>query len=254
MIRKLLIQLDALNLKTPIKVAVIGGGCIIIAAVISSVFQLLSGFIHEPSPARTEVNSGNNTINLAMFQLVAHDTPSALPNKEILAPNFEKSLPSTIEVKTPEAPLVIVANPSVRITRWKEGEVLYGEKIGPGTVTAGFQITFVNIGNVTANEVKAEWRIVDNGNTITNPDDWLRSINRQPWGPANLPPGAKALFQYGPHISASGVGTLELFLKISYQNALTGKNHSKEYRGFVDYSVSKVGDSKGYLLTPVEHG
>ena len=190
-------------------------------------------------------------VNNALFQMVVNN-PASNPASLRTKTNVETTEPNQNPQKfLKEEPLVVVADPSVRITHWHSGDTVYGEKIGPGTVTAAFKLALVNVGSATANQVRTEWQIDDRGNKITSPDDWQRTIGREPWSPEDLRPGASLAFQYGPEIGASGIGTLQLTVTVSYLNPITTKPVSFKYRGFVDYSVPNEGDSKAYLLSPL---
>jgi hypothetical protein len=135
--------------------------------------------------------------------------------------------------------------PMVRVTRVKPDA-----SIPPGVVKANFFISLVNVGQAEAREVTTAWAIIDNGHTITPPNEWLDYIGKPRWAPETLKRGQALTFQYGPDISAAGSGTVELTLAISYMDASTGLPVRTERRFFTDYVLPHEGDSKQYILSP----
>jgi hypothetical protein len=186
------------------------------------------------------VNSGSQNV-IGLINIVTSSTnPRSLPKKT--------DPPGIIQSEIPKAPAsfpepeIVVVSPAVRITKVDQ------EK---GLVKALFKIALMNLGGRLAKNLKTEWIIKDNGDLITNPDDWNKTIKQPPWSPEDLPSGKVLTFIYGPDIGARGVGTLTLALVITYEDPSTGKPFRKEFNGFVDYSVPSQGDSKGYLLSPL---
>ena len=145
-----------------------------------------------------------------------------------------------------DRPKIGVASPSVTI-------VNYTEDIANGLVKAGLQVTFVNIGGVTASDIKTKWTIYDNGYVITGLDKWLESQGQKPFVITELSSKLNNAFTviYNPDIGASGVGRLELILDYEYTNFKTGENYAEQYRGFVEYKTEKNNKPKQYLFTPM---
>ena len=206
------------------------------------------------SPQLLVQNCGLQQFALGFFaQNNISTNPDLLPQKNeprVKPPELVKNKGISL---IPE-PDVMVVTPAVRITHWRPGDRVYGETIGPGTVTALFKFSVMNTGGRLAKDVTTEWLIKDNGSTITGPDEWAKTIGKSPWAPFDLAPGKIAEFTYGPHIGARGSGTLELILSIAYTDPETGAPIRKEYKGFVDYLVEQEGQSKGYVLSPSPKG
>ena len=146
---------------------------------------------------------------------------------------------------------VVVSVPVVRISKWKCGDIVYGEVVPPRVVTANFSISLLNIGQATAKDVVTEWTIVDNGHRIKSPSEWLDEIGKPRWSPVELKQGHSVQFQYGPHISAGGQGTLNLTLVIMYTDASSGRSIRKEQQFFIDYTLRGERESKQFVLSPV---
>lgn len=145
---------------------------------------------------------------------------------------------------------VVIAGPSVAFTNWKDGSIVYGEVVN-GCVTAGFDIKFLNIGEVDAENITTKWTIYDNGRYITGLNEWLTKIGRNPLVTERLKPNNMVSIKYGPHVTVAGKGTLELTLDYEYTDSKTGEKYSGQYKGFVDYGTEKNNKPKTYLVSPL---
>lgn len=187
-------------------------------------------------------NEGNIVFN------ILNSYSSDIPKISNGTPSIQQDTP-TEELRPKSAKIGVLAR--VRITRWKPGATVYGEVVGAGIVTANFSVTLINFGEYAAENVKVEWEIEDNGNKITNPDDWLDTIKKPRWQPFDLAAlKGHRTFLYGPHIGARGWGTLRLRLILAYTDKVTSQAIREEHDFFTDYRLDEVGDSKQYILSP----
>lgn len=156
------------------------------------------------------------------------------------------------KVPFPDRPNVVIVNPSVTFTNWEDGSIVYGEVVN-GCVTAGLDIKFLNIGGIEAKNITTKWTILDNDNRITGLNEWLTEfLRRDPLVIKTLLSNQIVSIKYGPHIGASGEGTLKLTLDYQYTNAATGEIYSGQYKGFVDYKTIKNNQPKLYLFSPID--
>lgn len=138
-------------------------------------------------------------------------------------------------------PKIVVFNPSVEITNWKDGSIVYGEKVY-GAITAGFDISFLNIGNSEARDVVIKWDITDNGRPITGLNKKIESLK----------PNELVTIKYGPHISAQGYGVLTLLASYSYVAPVVGERYAEQFKGQVEYTTEKDNQGKLYNFSPLK--
>ncbi|MFA5499741.1 MAG: hypothetical protein WC404_01535 [Candidatus Omnitrophota bacterium] len=147
-------------------------------------------------------------------------------------------------------PKIVVGSPSVIITNWKDGSIVYGEKVN-GCVTANFNINLVNIGGHEAINLTQNWKIVDNDNPITGLNEWRKLIGKGPLIIKSLSPSSVANLIYGPHITCYGAGTLDLIIEYEYTDAVSNEKYTEQFKGRVEYKAEKNSKPKFYLITPI---
>lgn len=246
---------------------------IIVPATVALVAAFISGPHWWPWSKKESINSikpaGNNSQNVMHTQIdrggyiiQARDNSMVQINYyssedvEKLKDENKELREKLQELKTPKTPFanrskLIVVSPSVTITNWLDGSVVYGETV-TGCVTASFDIKFLNIGGVNAKDITTKWTILDNGNNITGLNEWLEFLKQPPLVIKDLATGNIISIKYGPHIGASGLGTLKLVLDYQYTDVKTGERYSEQYNGYVDYTTMKNSKVKFYLLSPFE--
>ncbi|GEM_PF-2799222 len=146
----------------------------------------------------------------------------------------------------------VVIIPTVTVTNWPNGSIVYGEKLDNGCITATFDVKLLNIGGKVAKDLKTtKWTILDNGFKITGLNEWLEVIKQKPYVKDFLPSGTMYNLIYGPHIGSAGKGNLKLILDYDYTDLETGINYTEQYGGFVNYETTKNGSGVFYLLSPL---
>ncbi len=216
---------------------------------------LIPLFFKQPTPIN--ISGDNNQLNQSrhtefnLLKITYYGQREVEKLKESNKPIGTEIEKATFSI-TPfsDRPKVIVI-PSVTITNWEDGSIVYGEKVN-GCVTASFDIKLLNIGGKEARDVKTKWSIIDNDSKITGMDEWLTVyLHKDPFIAKSLVPGTMYSLIYGPHIGASGRGVLKLVLDYEYMDADTGTAYSEQYKGFVNYNTIKNNKGMFYLLSPL---
>jgi len=138
-------------------------------------------------------------------------------------------------IQNKKGPNIEVIDPLVAIVNYTDIE---GRR---GLVKAGFQIPLINTGDTNAKDLTVKWKIYDEGNYITSPDEYFKT---GPMGIADFPSNKGTMLLYAPDIGCTGQGTIKLILDYSYTNPLTGEKVSKQFVGSAKYKANK--DDKVY--------
>ena len=201
------------------------------------------------NPAMQDVKTGSGSqLAQANNHSVVNQTTnnySSLFSVNMVSPDKTKQLvKSQNQTPYPDRPKVIIAGAYVTF-------INYTDNIQKGLVKAGFNIPFVNIGDIDAKNLTTYWTIIDNGNTITGLDKWLTQFMNQPnYVIQDLPSKTATSIWYNPDIGASGAGTLDLTLDYEYISASTGEKYADQYKGMVYYKAEKNNQPVVLLLTP----
>jgi len=138
-----------------------------------------------------------------------------------LEPHIEKYLNS---INNKERPIIITVPLIVQIR--------FTDPVNPKSPHAIFYILLKNEGNKKAIGINIEWNIIDNGNRITPPDEWNRSIGKEEPS-LTLEPSQTVQYLYGPEIgayAASDKPKIDLTLIIDYKDE-DGKQYTYYCKG-----------------------